>query len=77
MMDHKRELAEWCWQHQLPPPLYDREAVGPSTQVLIIAFVVFIILINTISQYCCSNQGEDTSFMFCLANGVSTEQIED
>jgi len=45
-MDHKRELAEWCWQHQLPPPLYDREAVGPSTQ------------------------GEDTSFMFCLANGV-------
>merc|ERR1719184_160212 len=30
-MDHKRELAEWCWQHQLPPPLYDREAVGPST----------------------------------------------
>ena len=36
MMDHKRDLAEWCWQHQLPPPLYDREAVGPSTQVLII-----------------------------------------
>jgi hypothetical protein len=46
MMDAKRDLAEWCWQHQLPPPLYDREAVGPSTQ------------------------GEVTSFMFCLANGV-------
>jgi len=46
MIDHKRELAEWCRQHQLQPPLYDREAVGPSTQ------------------------GEDTSFMFCLANGV-------
>ena len=33
MIDHKRELAEWCRQHQLQPPLYDREAVGPSTQV--------------------------------------------
>ena len=27
--------------------------------------------------HCCSNQGEDTSFMFCLANGVSTVRIED
>lgn len=25
--------------------------------------------------HCCSNQGEDTSFMFCLANGVSTVRI--
>ena len=46
MMDHKRDLAEWCWQHQLPPPLYDREAVGPSTQVLIIAILTNT-LINT------------------------------
>jgi len=46
MRDAKRELADWCRQHHLQPPLYDREAVGPSTQ------------------------GEDTSFMFCLANGV-------
>ena len=46
MRDHKRELADWCWQNQLPPPLYDREAVGPSTQVAIIAIVIITIIDN-------------------------------
>ena len=46
MRDHKRELADWCWQNQLPPPLYDREAVGPSTQVAIIAIISITIIDN-------------------------------
>ena len=53
MIDHKRELAEWCRQHQLQPPLYDREAVGPSTQVFIVfitvAFIDIIIPIISIN----------------------------
>ena len=47
MMDHKRDLAEWCWQHEVPPPLYDREAVGPSTQVLILATLIRLIVVPT------------------------------